>query len=122
VSRDDKKGGRFRPPQILYGNFLLECNHPECTCQIVVRTRGEKQLVFGAVVGGSAAKVDRPELINMDDLAFGVLHCADKLARDAIEGVDRAAVGIVGDQEGVAQRSKIIRSGGKTPGLVRGAP
>ena len=39
----------------------------------------------------------------MDDLAVGVFRGTDKLPGDNVEGVDGAAVGVVGDEQGVGE-------------------
>src|ERR1019366_799718 len=98
---------------------LLQTNHTKRSSQIVVRTGGEEELVGAAVVCRTSAEFNSPQLVDADRLAIGVLQRAYKLAGDGIEGVDGAGVGVVRDQQSVAQLSKIPGRDGKAPGLVQ---
>src|SRR4030081_3297094 len=84
-----------------------------------MRSSSEEQFFFGAVYWSTAAEINCPELVNANHRAGRVLHHADELTGRRIEGIDGAAVRIVGDQQGVAERPEIGRCNGKSPGLVQ---
>ena len=62
----------------------------ECPCQIIVRASREIEMILCAVARASSAKLNPPELVDMDRFAGGILDGADELTGDAVEGVNCA--------------------------------
>ena len=67
----------------------------------------------------SAAELDSPKLIDHNVLAVRVPDRPHELSGYAIEGVDGAAVGVIRDQQSVAEGPKILGRNGETPRLVQ---
>src|SRR5713101_455804 len=99
---------------------LLLTYYTKRPSQIVVRTRGEKELVGPAVVRRSSTEFNPPELVDDAVLAVRVPDRADKLAIEEIKGIDGAVVGVVRNQQSVAQLAKVRGGDGEAPGLVQG--
>ena len=98
---------------------LLGRNHAECAGEIALRTGRKEELVRPAVFGRSAPELNSPKLVDRDDLAGRVLNRADVLASHGIEAVDVAVVGVVRDQQGVAERTEIAGRDRHPPRLVQ---
>src|ERR1700730_7126827 len=109
-------------PRFTLRKLLLELDYAECSCQIIIRTGGEEQVIAGAVVCRSSTKLNSPKLVDVNRFAVGVLDGAHELPRYAVESVDSAGVGVVRDQQRIAQRSKILGGEGGAPGLVQRRP
>src|SRR5271154_2601906 len=70
---------------------ILKRNHAERPGEIVVGTSGEVKPVRGAVRRRSSAKLDAPDLVDVNHVALGVFQRADELPGDGVESVDGAA-------------------------------
>jgi hypothetical protein len=105
-------------PRITLRKLLLERDYAERSSQVIVRTGSEEKLVGRAIVWRSSTKFNPPKLVDVNRFTAGVLDGADELPRYAVEGVDSAGVGVVRDQERVAQGTKIPGRDGQAPGLV----
>ncbi len=55
----------------------------------------------------------------MNRLAAGVLDRANELSAHGVKGIDSATIGVVGDEQCVAQRSKVLGCHGEAPRLVQ---
>src|ERR1700730_11769703 len=106
-------------PRITFRKLLFERDYAERSCEIIVRTGGEEKLVLRAIVGRSSTKFNSPKLVDVNRFAVGILDGAHELPRYAVEGVDSGGVGVVRDQERIAQWSKIPGGDGEAPGLVQ---
>src|SRR6202022_4474162 len=106
-------------PRITLRKLLLERDYAERSCQVIGRTGSEEKLVGRAIVCRSSTKFNSPKLVDENRFAVGVLDGAHELSRYAVEGVDSAGVGVVRDQQRVAQWSKIPGGDGEAPGLVQ---
>lgn len=89
--------------------------------EVVVGASGEEESVFGAVNAEAIAEINSPKLINDDGMAQGVFDGADEVSGDGVEGVDGAAVSVIGDKQRVAERTEIAGGSSETPGLVQGS-
>src|SRR5271155_672080 len=98
---------------------LLGVDHAEESGEIIVRASGEVKLIEGPVFAQPVAKFDAPELVDLDHVAIGVFHGAEKLAGDGVKAVDGAAVGVVRDQQGVAEYAEVFGRDGEPPRLVQ---
>src|ERR1700722_13705911 len=120
------KGRRLRRP-FLGGRWglgdgslaLLRGDYAEGSGEVIVGSGGEEQLVYGAILAGAVAKFKSPELVDADFRTFGVFQLADGFSGYGIEGVNAADVGIVTNDQGVAELAKILGSDGQTPRLVQ---
>src|SRR5208283_2082483 len=108
--------------QHIYSTYLLNIDHAEYTVSVVLRARGVEELVGGTVVGGAAAKLDSPELVNLYGLVGSGFHRPNEGAGRRVIAIDRARVDVVADQQGVAERAEVRGSHGKSPGLIEGFP
>ena len=106
-------------PRITLRKLLLERDYAERSCQVIVGTGSEEKLVARAIVCCSPTKFNSPKLVDVNRFAIGVLDGAHELPRYAVEGVDSAGVGVVRDQERIAQWSKIPGGDGEAPGLIQ---
>jgi hypothetical protein len=106
--------------RVRYSLLLFELNCTKRSRQVVLGTSGKEKLILKPVVGSASAKLDPPKLVDTDHLALRIFYRADKLSGDEIEAVDRAAVGIVRNQQSVAERPEILGRDGKSPRLVQG--
>src|ERR1700728_1516988 len=97
---------------------LLRRDYSERSGVVVVGTGGEIEAVVWTVVCRATAKLNPPKLVDTDCRAT-LRQCGDVLARHAIEAVDRSAIRVVRDQQGVAQCSKVPGSHGEAPRLVQ---
>src|SRR5450631_79750 len=104
----------------VFGRLLLHPNHTKRPRQVVVRTGGEKELVGAAVVGRASPEFNSPELVDDNVLAVCIPDRANKLAGEQVKRVDGTVIGVVRDQQSVAQLSKIPRRYGEAPRLVQG--
>src|SRR5882672_12491388 len=94
-------------------------DQPKQAVHVVVRTSRKEQLILMAVGRRPAAEFDSPKLVNHNRLSGGVFNHAHELPVFRTEATDCAReVDIVADQQGAAQRSKILRSHRESPGLV----
>lgn len=82
-----------------------------------MRTSCKKQLIRISILGIASAEFDAPQLIDVNGSAVATLQRADKLTGLDVEGIDFSAVGVVGDEQGIAQRAKIAGSNGEAPRL-----
>jgi len=98
---------------------LLLTNYTKRPSQIIVRAGGKEELVGPAVACRSSTEFNPPELVNDDVLAVHVPDRADKLAREETKGIDGAIVGVVRNQQSVAQLSKVRGRDSDSPGLVQ---
>ena len=108
-------------PRITLRKLLLERDYAERSCQVIVGTGSEEKLVARAIVCCSPTKFNSPKLVDVNRFAIGVLDGAHELPRYPVEGVDSAGVGVVRDQERIAQWSKIPGGDGEAPGLIQHA-
>src|ERR1700730_10238694 len=106
-------------PRITLRKLLLKRENAERSSQVIVRTGSEEKLVGRAIVCRSSTKFNPPKLVDVNRFTAGVLDGADELPSYAVEGVDRAGVGVVRDQGRVAQWSKIPGGDGEAPRLVQ---
>ena len=67
--------------------------------------------------GGTVAKSQRPQSVDGENRVIGVLHEADELVGEAIEGGDPAAAEIA-DEDGVAEDAEITRRPDNAPGGI----
>src|SRR5208283_2094392 len=119
------KKATLRKPRggwVIYSTYLLNIDHAEYTVSVVLRARGVEELVGGTVVGGAAAKLDSPELVNLYGLVGSGFHRPNEGAGRRVIAIDRARVDVVADQQGVAERAEVRGSHGKSPGLIEGFP
>src|SRR5580700_10798561 len=106
--------GHLRPVD---ASFRLVFDDPKSTRQIVVRTSCKKQLIRVSILGISSAEFDSPQLIDANWLPVEVLQRAHKLPGLDVEGINFSTVGVVGDEQRIAERAEIFRSDGETPRL-----
>src|ERR1700738_999060 len=104
-------------PRITLRKLLLERDYAERSSQVIVRTGSEEKLVDHTIVCRSSTKFNPPKLVDVNRFPAGVLDGADELPRYAVEGVDSAGIGVVRDQERIAQWSKIPGGDGEAPRL-----
>ena len=110
--RKSTTGGRW-------GSTLLEYDGTEQADDTVVWPGGEEQGVLGTVGSEPIAEVDCPKLRNDDGIARGVTNRANKIAGDGVERVDGSGIGVIGDQQRVAEWTEIAGRSGEAPGLVQ---
>src|SRR5277367_182969 len=101
---------------------LLKRDHAEEPIQPVVRSCGVVELILLSVGCGPASELDCPKLVDGDRLLRRVCDRPHKLSGLEIKAVDRAGVGVVGNQQGLAQRPEILRSHSESPWLVERFP
>ncbi len=77
-------------------------------------------MIGGAVRPRAIAELNSPELIDTDYVTIYILQRADELAGYGVEGVDGAAIGVVRDEQGVAEFSEILGRDGEAPRLIQG--
>src|SRR5579864_5701927 len=95
-------------------------NYAKDSFGVVIGTCGEEELIGVPVIAVASAKIDRPELVDIDGVAGGVADSSNKLTGRRIKGVDRAGkVYVVRYQQGVAQRTEVRRSNRESPRLVQ---
>src|SRR5262249_49057459 len=82
--------------------LLRRRNHSKQAIQSVLRSGGKVKLIGLPVRLGAAAKLDRPKLIGLDWLVVCIRDGPNQLPGLYIEAVDRAAVGIVRNQQRAA--------------------
>src|SRR5579862_3172 len=76
------------PPQ--FASLRIQINYAENAFCVIGWTRSKEELVGSAVVRISAAKIDGPELVNVDGISAGVADRAHEGAGERIECIDRA--------------------------------
>jgi len=74
------------------------------------------------VFGTPSPKIDCPQLIDRDYVARCVPHRADKRTCDGIERIDCPAVGVVRNQQSIAQGPKPLGAAANPHGWISGAP
>ncbi len=94
---------------------VAKLDYPERSGDVSERTCGEEELIGGAIVGCSAAKVDSPELVDKNRPADSIADGTHKVAVHRVERVNRAEIRVVGNEQGIAERAKIARCQGKAP-------
>ena len=108
------KGGRAEEGTKLFENYLSEL-----TCQVVAGTGSVEQRAAGAIGRFVSTEINRPELVDVDHRAPHVFHGAHERTCLRIECIDGAFIGVIRDQQSVAQRPKIPRRHGESPRLVQ---
>ena len=116
-ARAAREGGPWRA--VANGFALLSGNHAEQSSEIIVGASGEEEVICRTIGAGSVTKLNCPELVYVDHVAIVVLQGANELAGNGIEGIDGAGVGIVRNEQGVAEFSEILGSDGETPRLIQ---
>src|SRR5437868_6096658 len=81
-------------------------DHTKQAVCITVRPRGKEELVVGTVRGGILAKLQRPNIVDLNDLAICVAEWAEKLTRLRIERVDLAPGNVVANQNRITHLSE----------------
>src|SRR5258707_12036745 len=84
-------------------------DHSKPAVCITVWARCKEELVVRAVrvVGGVLAKLQCPDIVDLNRLALRVAKWAEKLTRRRIERVDPASGNVVADENRIAHRAKI---------------
>ena len=84
-------------------------DHSKQAVCIIVWTRCKEELVVRAVrvVGGVVAKLQRPNIVDLNRLALLVAKWAEKLTRRRIERVDSASGNVVANENRITHRTKI---------------
>src|SRR5579863_594308 len=99
---------------------LLGRNVTERSVHVVERTRSPEELVLLPVQRGASAKLNAPDLIDIDRFAVGAGHRANEFSGMDIEAIDVAsAIEVVGNQQGVAERTEIAGCKRHSPWLVQ---
>ena len=101
------------------GFALLSRDHAEQPSEIIVGASGEEKLVGGTIGSETITKLNCPELVYVDHVAIVVPQGANELAGNGIEGIDGAGVGVIRDEQSVAEFSEILGSDGETPRLIQ---
>ena len=78
-----------------------------------MRTSCKKQLIRISILGVSSAKFDSPQLIDVNGFLVAALQRAHKLSALDVEGINFPTVGIVGDQQRIAQRAEMLGATGQ---------
>src|SRR4030088_196836 len=99
---------------------LLEADHAEQTVEVVLRSGGVEELVGLAVGRSATTEFDSPELVDLDGLAHSIDYGSNEGAGRKGEAVDGTGVGVVADQQGVAERAEVRGGDGEPPRLVEG--
>src|SRR3984957_86855 len=99
--------------------LLHNRDYAERSGEVIVGAGGEEQLVDGAILASAVAKFKSPELVDADFSAFGVFQFADIFPGYGVEGVNASEVGVVADDQGVAELAEILGSDSQAPGLVQ---
>ena len=96
-------------------------DHSKQAVCIIVWARGKEELVVCAVrvVGGVLAKLQCPNIIDLNNLAMRVAKWAEKLTRLRIERVDSASGNVVADKNCITHRTKISWSQRNAPGRMQ---
>src|SRR5450631_1501064 len=97
--------------------LFFKLNLAKSASQVVSGAGGKEELVFSAAVGIASAELDAPELIDVDGFAVRVFDRPDKLSTPNVVSVDGAAIGIVRDQQSIAERSEVLVRHGESPRL-----
>jgi hypothetical protein len=92
-------------------------NRAEGTGQIVVRSSCEEQSVSAAVGRVAPSEIDRPQLIDADELARNIFHRRYEPSI-GVEAVDESTVSVVGDQNRIAEPPEIRWRDRESPGLI----
>jgi len=84
-------------------------DHSKQAVCIIVWARGKEELVVCAVrvVGGVLAKLQCPNIVDLDRLPLRVAKWAEKLTRRRIERVDPASGNVVANENRITHRTKI---------------
>ena len=102
------------PAGKLAGLHYLNCStlgsyrdHSKQAVCITVRARCKEQLVVRTVRGGVLAKLQCPNIVDLDNLAICVAKWAEKLTRLRIERVDATSGNVVANENRITHRTKI---------------
>src|ERR1700687_5299727 len=99
---------------------LLEADHAEQTVEIILRSRSIEELVGLAVGRRAATELDPPKLVDHDGLVLSIDYGSNEGSGGQVEAVDGAGVGVVADQQSVAEGAEVRGGNGESPGLVEG--
>src|SRR5438874_4821951 len=118
------------PARKLAGLHDLNCSalgpnrdHSKQAVCITVRARCKEELVVCAVriPGGVLAKLQCPNIVDLDNLAICVAKWAEKLTRLRIERVDATSGNVVANENRITHRAEIRWSQGDAPGRMERA-
>src|SRR5208282_797489 len=89
---------------------LLGIDHPKDAVEVVLRSGRIEKLVGVAVVSRAATELDSPYLVKVDRPALfracAIDNGPNKGTGRRVEAIDRAAIGVVADQQSVAEFAK----------------
>src|SRR5438270_10323259 len=116
------------PARKLAGLHDLNCSalgpnrdHSKQAVCITVRARCKEQLVVRTVRGGVLAKLQCPNIVDLDNLAICVAKWAEKLTRLRIERVDATSGNVVANENRITHRAEIRWSQSDAPGRMERA-
>ncbi len=125
IGRGLKKIGRRKNPlratrrveELLESTNLIHVDHAKYSSGVVLRSGSVEKLVGVAVVRGAATKLDPPELVNFDRFSGGSFHRPNEGAGRHVETIDGAGVGVIADQQRIAERAEVRRRDRESPTL-----
>src|SRR6266436_2940181 len=98
------------------GTLGSDRDHSKQAVCIAVRACCKEELVVRTVGGGIVAKLQGPNIVDLNSLAIRVAKGAEKLTRFRIERVDSASGNVVANQNGITHGTKIGWSQRNAPG------